>query len=113
RSDKVSKELIEAAQCGNPEWISKLVEDGANIDYRDRLGKTALHHAAEAGKNDALSCLLTLGADTEAAFQKLISYGAPVNKRDKFGFTPLLIAAVSGSERLVKELLQAGADPNL
>jgi len=47
--------LMVAAEIGNSQTIQKLVMDGgAQVEAKDKLGKTALHYAALAGKKEAV-----------------------------------------------------------
>lgn len=76
------------------ELVRWLVEQGADINYRDYYGKTALHHQAGAGGNVRL--FTGLGADLEAA--------------DLWGNTPLHMAANRYNAQIVQELISLGAD---
>jgi len=62
---------------------------------RDRRGKTALHHAAEAGSRTCVSLLLEAGADSLA-------------QDTMGGRTPLHLAAWHRRERAVAKLLALG-----
>jgi len=61
----------------------------------DRGGRTPLHYAALANDADAVSELLTEGADPSAP--------------DRLGFTPLHFAAQEGASAAAEILLAAGA----
>ncbi|WP_424965305.1 ankyrin repeat domain-containing protein [Dinoroseobacter sp. S375] len=57
--------LSVAAAFGSLESVFLLVENGADVDHLAPLtGKTALIHAAEAGNEETIQALLSLGADT-------------------------------------------------
>ncbi len=56
--------LMEAARADDPAIILLLVEAGANIDAKDMLGNTALHHAAKKDSRNAAKMLMGLGADS-------------------------------------------------
>ena len=76
--------------------ISVLIEAGANVNTRDRNGRTPLH--------DAL--------DDFSAAAYLLSMGASVNIANNLGDTPLHIAVLSSSRAAVVSLLVGhGADP--
>ena len=76
--------LSDAAKRGDLEEVTRLLQNGANINQRDRVsedvlllsfrvyydcygqnGYAAIHYAASEGKNEVLKCLLAAGADKE------------------------------------------------
>jgi len=67
---------------------------GANPDFRDERGMTALVLAAEMGFQEAVEVLLAAGADP--------------NVRDASGMTALDIAEEHGSHDIVAALLRSG-----
>lgn len=68
------------------------------IDFRDKLGWTALHAATHAKQDSAMRVLL--------------HYGSDVNARDPLGDTALLMAAREGNASGVRVLLEGGCDRN-
>lgn len=88
-----------AADSGNMEAASMLLESKANPNAKDRTGKTPLTLAAERGKADVLAMLIKAGGN--------------VNERDQVQGSPLLWASGLGSPETVKVLLEAGAEPNI
>jgi ankyrin repeat protein len=70
----------------------------ANINHKDRFGRTSLYEAAEKG--------------TLQQVQFLISNGADINSLSSWG-TPLNIAVKTGRKEVVEALLASGADVNL
>ena len=70
-----SGENWDAATRGNTKLIKRLLADGMDVDVTDDEGLTALYRAAHNDQKEAVSLLL--------------SNGANVNIRDKFGNTPL------------------------
>lgn len=68
------------------------------IDFRDKLGWTALHAATNAKQDSAIRVLL--------------HYGADPNSRDPLGDTALLMAARAGNASGVRVLLEGGCDKN-
>lgn len=132
--------IVACGRENNDEIISYLISSGADINARDRWGKTPLLYAAE-NSVDALIMLLNAGAkvkvrgDVEgmtpmiaatfgylmddvglAALEILADNGADVNaaltKGDAKGFNPLLYAAVNGKHELLRFLLSNGAKPD-
>ena len=51
-----------ASKHGKHEFMRFLIENGANVDLREKQGKTALHFAAAQGDNYACEILLNAGA---------------------------------------------------
>ncbi|PQE26429.1 Ankyrin repeat-containing domain protein [Rutstroemia sp. NJR-2017a BBW] len=47
----------------NPEFLHNLLEAGAEVDAVDKVGRTALHRAAEEGREDKVKVLLAWGPD--------------------------------------------------
>ena len=55
-------------------WIpTSLLRGGADLDIKDKAGKTALHYAAEKGNMEIVSLLIKAGADLD------ISLNAPLH----------------------------------
>ena len=102
RTDAVDSEqgttvLMRAADVNSPvEFLSLMVEHGADARARDGWGLTALHYAARKGHADIVEYLIRAGADVSA--------------RDDVGFTPLHEAAENGMIGAARVLLTAGAD---
>jgi hypothetical protein len=74
-----------------------LLAHSANVNATDRVGKSAMHYAAE-------------GADS-GFIAKLARAGARVDIMDRQGFTPLMYAARSCKYWNVPALIEAGANP--
>ena len=95
--------LCRGDRGGNPDEVRRLLRLGANVDYRDAQGKTALHRAAKAGFT------VTMGV--------LLEHGASVNIEDAKGETPLFDAirsTIKNADRkaeAVRLLMEAGSDP--
>ncbi|MEM3964298.1 MAG: ankyrin repeat domain-containing protein [Thermofilaceae archaeon] len=90
-------ELHEAVREGDLQRVKKLLEQGANVNARSRVGWTPLHWAAEKGYLEVA--------------RLLVEKGANVNARDNDGRTPLHYAALYGYLDVVRFLLEAGANP--
>lgn len=58
-----------------------LISRGANVNFADSQGKTALHHAAVSGSAELIAALLEAGADPEA--------------KTRTGFTPAMLARIA------------------
>ena len=72
---------------------------GADVNARDRLGRTPLHKVAENGRLENVVVLVTEGADVDA--------------QDKDGNTPLHYAEKNGKIRVVNWLTSSGAKTNI
>jgi len=91
------RRLHTSAKTGDSAAIGILVETTkAHPDAPDDHGKTALHHAASHGKDDAV--------------RKLLSLGAFIDATDVDGMSPLHHAVGNGSAKTVQLLLESGAN---
>jgi hypothetical protein len=59
--------LARLAHAGDVAAITRLVEEGADVNARDAQGATALHYAARAGRVDVIQALLAMGATLQSA----------------------------------------------
>ena len=89
--------LFLAVSLGSEIMTRLLMEEGADLESKDRNARTPLSWAAEKGQEALVRLLLEKGAD-------------PTSK-DKSGRTALSWAAEMGHEALVSLLLEKGADP--
>jgi ankyrin repeat protein len=124
--------LILAARMGHVPVILKLLENGADVNDRDRDGITALMYAAGRGHVDAVQRLIEKSAKTQArdnnastalhhaaagnhveVIAKLLKNGAEINAVDSDGYSSLFRAVVKGNSEAVENLLSHGADCNL
>ena len=117
--------------------IDELLSARADIDARDRLGRTPLMMTAYSGNtgDDAMTVMLARGADPDAADRfgntllhllasdsgkkdrvkgvlRLIEAGANLELANKGQMTPLMLAVKSKKTEIVKALLSAGASPD-
>ncbi|KAK3927780.1 Ankyrin repeat domain-containing protein 16 [Frankliniella fusca] len=127
--------LHAAAQCGNISLMRHLLEqldsDQKLVDVTNLAGKTALHEACQNSQPEAVSYLISKGANVRAIKQadwtplmlactktgeralgccrRLLEEGGPVLLKDKNkdGWNALHIAAREGDTSIVKELLYA------
>jgi len=93
--------LLKCAKRGDLKKAKKLVsKQKVRLAARDDEGRTALHIAAEFGKDEILSFLIG-------------QPGVDVNVEDKHGVTPLLRAILNQQEKSVFVLIEAGANPEI
>ena len=88
-----------AAYREDVEMTRLLIQAGADLQAKTRIGNvTALHLAATNGNAAIIELLLKAGAD--------------VNLSNGNGTTPLMLASASGKTDAIKVMLDHGADPN-
>ena len=132
-----SVNIWEAARTGNIEAIKQHLAAGADVNVKDKSGKTPLHSAAAKEHENIAELLIANGANVNAKNNKgrtplhyatgtgwqggyeiaklLISKGADVNvnsKGDVNGGTPLHNAAREGRSETIKILIDNGANVN-
>ncbi|MCG8340757.1 MAG: ankyrin repeat domain-containing protein, partial [Cytophagales bacterium] len=132
--DKVdgSTKLINAIKAGQVDEVKKLLEEGADVNLKDREGKAPLHWALEKGNRAIIDALLGEASidvnnpdgdgktplhyaaeqGDQVSIEKLLSKGASVDRRDKNDRTALHEAVEKGDKEVVKALLAAGATVN-
>jgi len=89
----------EAVTRGDVAAVRALLQDGADVDARDRHGQTALMLAAHAGHDDVIAVLL--------------EHGAALDVTAKFGLSALMLAIVAGHPETARLLARVGADRSL
>ncbi len=82
--------LLTAAQLGDIDRVRLAIAKGANLNYQDENGGTALHWAVFYGYKDIVQLLLMHGAD-------------PLIK-DKDGITPIDVARINNKKEMLKLL---------
>ena len=126
---EVSLTLFSAVDGNCTDLATKLLDLGASLDARDRLGARPLSHAARSGHLQMVDLLLARGAPIDARnlagatalyfaaegshisiVQRLIERGADVNLAGRSGITPVAAAAYAGNDVIVEALLAHGAD---
>ena len=94
--------LIIAASVNNEKAVSLLLERGANIDFQETNGYTALMQASIMGQALTTEALLNAGANPNLTASK-----------NHQGVTALYLACRASYENIVKLLLNGKADPNI
>jgi ankyrin repeat protein len=126
---EVSLTLFSAVDGNCIDLATKLLDQGASVDARDRLGARPLSHAAKSGHLHMVDLLLARGAPIDARnlagatalyfaaegshisiAQRLIQRGAGVNLGGRSGISPIAAAAYAGNDVIVEALLAHGAD---
>ena len=95
-AQSIEQRLIEAVKKENIKEVKRLIQAGANINAKDKKGKTPLHFAAQQGNFELVKLLIENGAD--------------VNAKDNAWITPLHLAAYSNQVKVVRFLVEKGAD---
>jgi uncharacterized protein len=95
---RLSVALLTAALIGDSEAAATLLDRGADVNFADRTGRTALIEASFGGHASMIRLLLERGAE--------------VNAQDVDGWSALMEAASKGRTELVRILLRYGADSN-
>ena len=91
----LSSDLHSAAKRGDITAVNALLAKGAEVNAKDKDGRTALMYAAGNGHTETVETLLAKGAE--------------VNAEDKGGRTALMYATWKGHTKIVRLLKQAGA----
>lgn len=129
------REFFELCAVGTPQDVQRAIEEGVDVNARDKSGATLLMWAAAYNGNpEVLKVLLEAGAEVDARSSEgmtplmyaamlnqnpeiirvLLEAGADVNARDNDGWTPLMWAAMlNENPEVVRVLLEAGADATL
>jgi len=94
-SDPLLTPLHRAAQAGDLQQVTALLDQGAPVDARDQYAWTPLHRAAIAGQTAVVQLLLQRGADVAA--------------RGRYDMTPLHWASLRGHADVATALLAARA----
>ena len=115
---------------GRTSVVQWLLENNAEIDAKDGMGRTPLICAVIYGQVDTVKLLLERGADIEATFEgntvlmeavmqnhegialMLLEHKVDKEAQNKAGNTALQIAAACDYVRIVRHLLEAGANIN-
>ena len=126
---EISQTLFSAVDANCLDLATRLLDQGASVDARDRLGARPLSHAARSGHLQMVDLLLAHGAPIDARnlagstalylaaegshiaiAQRLIERGADVKLSGRSGITPIAAAAYAGNDIIFDALLARGAD---
>ncbi|MGA7998142.1 MAG: ankyrin repeat domain-containing protein [Bradyrhizobium sp.] len=126
---EVSLTLFAAVDANCLDLAAQLLDQGASLDARDRLGARPLSHAAKSGHLQMVDLLLARGAPIDARnlagstalylaaegshiliAQRLIERGADVRLTGRSGISPIAAAAYTGNDIIFDALLAHGAD---
>lgn len=124
--------LMGAAAIGPMEIAKQLVDAGADLNIKDREGRTALTHAIIHDRLDFVRLLVKAGADSHVVNEGgraplllavsldqvgiasfLLAAKADANATGQDGRSALILAAFGGLGGIVTSLLKATADVNL
>ena len=120
----MTQNLILAANAGDTPTVQKLIQEGADINGRDELGRTAVMAATHGNHVDTVLALIEAGADVDIRDNRMdnpflyagaeglldilkltIAAGADTKLTNRFGGTALIPAAERGHVEIVHELL--------
>ena len=93
--EKQNKALMEACDFGNLAKVEEAIEEGADVNYKNRAGSSPLLVASIKGNIKLAKLLIEKGAD--------------VNVKDLWNITPLSMALERNDKEMVKFLLSKGA----
>jgi len=96
---ELDDKLLDTVINGLTTIVKYIIKAGADVNTKDKYGRTALHLASYYMHKQIVKILLDAGAD--------------VNAKDQYGYTPLHVATFNGYEQIVKILIEAGADVNV
>lgn len=91
--------LMNAVSIRSQQTIKLLTEHGARVNYKDKLGRSAISMASEYGNTNSI--------------EYLIAHGADINLKDANERTPIMNAALASSFENIRLLAERGADLNL
>jgi ankyrin repeat protein len=125
-------DLLEAAYRDDSVVAKQLIDDGADVNAKNRYGVAPLSLACQNGNADLVEILLKAGADPNTELpggetvlltaartgrvepvKALLAKGARVDTTERKGQNALMWAAAEGHTDVVELLIQAGADPDI
>ncbi|CAK4849656.1 unnamed protein product [Aphanomyces euteiches] len=109
-----SNKLLKAAEEGDVDKVHELLEDGADVNFKNEDEQTPLHEASANGYVDVVKVLIAHGATVDTTdrvkHDRILkeSHGS-----EQYRKTPLYRACSAGHFHVVQELLTHGADVNI
>lgn len=130
---KLTDEFYEAIRFDEIEKVRTMIEDGFNVNRKNKLGASALGFCATFGRLEIAKLLVEKGANVnlrEGSFDApplfsaisqsylniasfLIEKGTDLDKQDNRGYTVLMMSIMNGHYDLAKKLIRKGANVNL
>lgn len=134
-----AEQLHSAIRTGRYEKVIQLIENGADVNYKDSFSNDALYYAVAHCKVDITGYLLKHGANINSVYSEgknilhitveaecedkgffnivklLVSNGVDLNRKDDFGNTPLWYACIYYviNNETIRYLLNNKADINI
>lgn len=98
QKDRKGIALIKAAKASKVSKVKKLLSDGADVNFQDQDGNTALFFAVSLHNANQMAN----HSGEKATVQALLKRGAHLDAKNKFGETPLMVAQRTLRNLLVK-----------
>ncbi len=127
-----NEDLASAIRTGSVELVTRLIEQGRNVNTPDANGVTPLGTAAMYGQLEIATILIKKGANANSGKYPPLTCAAGMNRTDQIdivnlllenganidkarydGLTPLQLAVMHGHYDIVKLLLQKGANSTI
>ena len=86
----------DAIRRGDIQDVRELLDQGRDVEARDRHGQTALMLAAHGGHREVV--------------EALVAHQANLNTSAKYGLNALMLALIAGHEQVARLLANAGTD---
>ena len=129
RETRADPRLVRAAADGDLEAVTRLLEDGVDVDSQDPTGRTAVTAAVYGGHVQVVRLLVDEGADVDVqddtranallavgetgdvdVLREVLRADPDTTRTNRFGGTALIPAADRGHVALVRELVRTDVD---